>query len=282
MTRDKVGVFVSLVSTRIPFKGTGKEYIGERRCQFCHQTTRRQRQQRPSAPSLLLPGDDIPEIRDAVKAALQACCAQLRVKLLLAAARRQRAGRKKLLLRYVPDVCRAAIGVLRLMSVRYGVELAPAVAAGGAAAAGTKRRREAAPEEAAGAGAADASLEGIDPARRLLLSRFASGDVTEAVLAARLGEAVDRADLDAALDEHAGAVGGSIAGALKGGGQRGEDGEGAQDGGGGGGGGAAVFIAPLRRATLLQPDAGFVVHPHCLLQFLPAAVVAPASASSRR
>jgi len=228
----------------------------------------------------MFPGDDIPEIRDAVKAALQACCAQLRVKLLLAAARRQRAGRKKLLLRYVPDVCRAAIGVLRLMSARYGVELAPAVAAGGAAA-GAKRRREAAPEEA-GAGAVDALLEGIDPARRLLLSRFASGDVTEAVLAARLGEAVDRADLDAALDEHAGAVGGSIAGALKGGGQRGEDGEGAQDGGGGGGGGAAVFIAPLRRATLLQPEAGFVVHPHCLLQFLPAAVVAPASASSRR
>ena len=165
------------------------------------------------------------------------------------------------------------------MSARYGVELAPAVAAGGAAAAGAKRRREAAPEEA-GAGGADAPVEDIDPARRLLLSRFASGDVTEAVLAARLGEAVDRADLDAALDEHAGAVGGSIAGALKGGGQRGEDGEGEQDGGGGGG--AAVFIAPLRRATLLQPEAGFVVHPHCLLQFLPAAVVAPACASSRR
>jgi hypothetical protein len=26
---DKVGVFVSLVSTKIPFKGTGKEYIGD-------------------------------------------------------------------------------------------------------------------------------------------------------------------------------------------------------------------------------------------------------------
>lgn len=25
---DKVGVFVSLVSTKIPFKGAGKEYIG--------------------------------------------------------------------------------------------------------------------------------------------------------------------------------------------------------------------------------------------------------------
>lgn len=27
--KDRVGVFVSLVSTKIPFKGTGKEYIGE-------------------------------------------------------------------------------------------------------------------------------------------------------------------------------------------------------------------------------------------------------------
>lgn len=28
-TQDKVGVFVSIVSTKIPFKGTGKEYIGD-------------------------------------------------------------------------------------------------------------------------------------------------------------------------------------------------------------------------------------------------------------
>jgi hypothetical protein len=28
-TQDKIGVFVSVVSTKIPFKGTGKEYIGD-------------------------------------------------------------------------------------------------------------------------------------------------------------------------------------------------------------------------------------------------------------
>lgn len=28
-TTDKIGVFVSIVSTKIPFKGTGKEYIGD-------------------------------------------------------------------------------------------------------------------------------------------------------------------------------------------------------------------------------------------------------------
>ena len=27
--KNKVGVFVSLVSTKVPFKGTGKEYIGD-------------------------------------------------------------------------------------------------------------------------------------------------------------------------------------------------------------------------------------------------------------
>lgn len=28
-SQDKIGVFVSIVSTKIPFKGTGKEYIGD-------------------------------------------------------------------------------------------------------------------------------------------------------------------------------------------------------------------------------------------------------------
>lgn len=27
--QDKIGIFVSIVSTKIPFKGTGKEYIGD-------------------------------------------------------------------------------------------------------------------------------------------------------------------------------------------------------------------------------------------------------------
>lgn len=214
-------------------------------------------------------GDDIPEIRDAVKSALQACCAQLRVKLLLAAAKRQRAGRKKLLVRYIPDVCRAVLGALKSMSTRYGVELSTAAAAGGGAAgAGAKRKRAPAADDAGVA--ATASLDDVDPARRALLSRFAAGELNEALLSARLGEAVEKADLDAALDEHAGCAGG-IAGALKGGGGGG-DGDGED---GDSGGGTSAFIAPLRRAALLQPDAGFVAHPHCVIQFLPAAFVVP-------
>lgn len=49
-----MGVFVSIVSTKIPFKGTGKEYIG----------------------------DDTEEIRKCVKNALQRCCKQLKQHLL--------------------------------------------------------------------------------------------------------------------------------------------------------------------------------------------------------
>eukprot|EP00983_Pelagomonas_calceolata_P122433 1160909-Pelagomonas_calceolata.AAC.2 len=45
----QVGVFVSIVSTKIPFKGAGKEYIG----------------------------DDIEEMVGAVKQAIQACCVQV-------------------------------------------------------------------------------------------------------------------------------------------------------------------------------------------------------------
>ncbi len=41
-TSDKVGVFVSIVSTKIPYKGAGKEYIGASPCTdpvSCHRTT---------------------------------------------------------------------------------------------------------------------------------------------------------------------------------------------------------------------------------------------------
>ena len=49
MNQDKIGIFISIVSTKVPFKGTGKEYIG----------------------------DDIPEVQAAVKRALERCCNQV-------------------------------------------------------------------------------------------------------------------------------------------------------------------------------------------------------------
>ncbi|PWZ12933.1 DNA topoisomerase 6 subunit B [Zea mays] len=65
--QDKIGVFVSIVSTKIPFKGTGKEYIG----------------------------DDITEISSAVKSALKQCCLQLKSKIVKKLQARERQDRKR-------------------------------------------------------------------------------------------------------------------------------------------------------------------------------------------
>lgn len=82
--KDRVAVFVSLVSTKIPFKGTSKEYIGE----------------------------DATEIRDAVKSCLQHCCQQLKVKLVQRDNDRRNRDREKQLLKYAPDAAHALFKVL--------------------------------------------------------------------------------------------------------------------------------------------------------------------------
>mmetsp|Transcript_57471 Transcript_57471/g.140265 ORF Transcript_57471/g.140265 Transcript_57471/m.140265 type:complete len:747 (+) Transcript_57471:95-2335(+) len=88
--RDKIGVFVSIVSTKIPYKGTGKEYIG----------------------------DDISEISTSVKRALQSCCQQLRVHLLKRNALRDQRERKNKLSKYIPDVSRSLYDLLDGMRKR--------------------------------------------------------------------------------------------------------------------------------------------------------------------
>jgi DNA topoisomerase VI subunit B len=82
--RDKIGVFVSIVSTKIPYKGTGKEYIG----------------------------DDITEIQQSVKRAIQNCCNQLKAHLTKRNALRDIKERKSRLVKYIPDVGRALFGLL--------------------------------------------------------------------------------------------------------------------------------------------------------------------------
>lgn len=88
--RDKIGVFVSIVSTKIPYKGTGKEYIG----------------------------DDISEISTSVKRALQSCCQQLRVHLQKRNALRDQRERKNKLIKYIPDVSRSLFDLLEGMRKR--------------------------------------------------------------------------------------------------------------------------------------------------------------------
>jgi DNA topoisomerase-6 subunit B len=151
IARDKVGVFVSLVSTKIPFKGTGKEYIG----------------------------DDITEIREAVKSALQSCCTQMRVKLLRASALRAKANRRKTLIKYIPDVTRALAASYKAVCAR----------------AGEKRSRS-------GAGVDDSAA---DQRRDAWISRFKRGEISDELISKQLHVAVERADLDAALDAASGA-----------------------------------------------------------------------------
>lgn len=85
-SQDKIGVFVSIVSTKIPFKGTGKEYIG----------------------------DDISEIASAVKSAIQQCCVQLKTKIVKRIQAREQQERKRNLNKYLPDVTNAIYNVLKL------------------------------------------------------------------------------------------------------------------------------------------------------------------------
>ncbi|EOY32515.1 hypothetical protein QUC31_019381 [Theobroma cacao] len=87
-TQDKIGVFVSIVSTKIPFKGTGKEYIG----------------------------DDISEIASAVKSAIKQCCIQLKSKIVKKMQAREQQERKRNLSKYIPDATNAVYDVLKEMA----------------------------------------------------------------------------------------------------------------------------------------------------------------------
>ena len=234
----------------------------------------------PSIPLLrLAAGDDIEAIRDAVRSAIQSCCSQLRIKLLRASAIRARANRRKILAKYVPDVARAVFAALKSFSARpppAGAqsassssslllgddedEEAPAAAA---AAAGTKRQRSGDLDELDEddpAGHSSSSSGSSRARRRQLLAGVASGALTEASIGSKLMEAVEKADLDAAL-EQASAITGLAAG--------GDDEE---------GGGASVFVAPTRLATF--QGAVNIALPHCVVRFLPGALLPPTDPSA--
>lgn len=133
-SQDKVGVFVSLVSTKIPFKGAGKEYIA----------------------------DDVQEIQDAVKSAIQNCCNQLKKKIVRAQAAREQRQRKKNLVKYIPNVASAVFTVLQSISDR---------------------------------GARESKVAG-----ERVIADVASGTVTEDSLREMLEQHVERIDTDMAME----------------------------------------------------------------------------------
>ena len=82
------------MSTKVPFKGTGKEYIG----------------------------DDIIEIQTSVKRALQSCCQQLRSQLTKRNALRDAHQRRSRLVKYIPDATTSIFGILDVMRKRKAEE----------------------------------------------------------------------------------------------------------------------------------------------------------------
>ena len=151
---DKVGVWVSVVSTKIPYKGAGKEYIA----------------------------DDMDDMVSAVRAAIQGCCAQLKVKIARAQAVREQKQRKRNLTKYVPDAANALFGVLDSMA-EGDEEAAEGSKNPVIPPAGPKRRR----------------LELLDNGGQMLRD-VSSGKVTRDTLAAMLTEHVERVDTDMALE----------------------------------------------------------------------------------
>ena len=85
---DRISVFVSIVSTKIPFKGTSKEYIG----------------------------DDKDVLHDCIKKAITNCCLQLKRRIASQQAARTKADRKKQMAKYIPDVARSLMSVLNAMT----------------------------------------------------------------------------------------------------------------------------------------------------------------------
>lgn len=83
---QKVNVFVSIVSTKIPFKGTGKEYIG----------------------------NDVIEIKTSVKRAIMGCCQQLKPKLHNNINKREREQRMKILLKYSKTLTDSLCGIINM------------------------------------------------------------------------------------------------------------------------------------------------------------------------
>lgn len=140
---DKVGVFVSIVSTKIPFKGAGKEYMA----------------------------DDVEEIQLAVKAAIQSCCQQLRSKIAKAQAAREQKLRKRNLTKYIPNVAGAVFTVLKSIADAQKVTMTS-----------SKKRRL-------------GNKDGDD-----VIPGVVAGQVTEALLSAKLSEHVERIDSDMALE----------------------------------------------------------------------------------
>ena len=84
---QKIGVYISIVSTKIPYGGPNKEYIG----------------------------DEDESLQKAVRDSIMKCCIQLKARLVRSEAMRQQRDRQESLRRYIPHVARSLCGILESM-----------------------------------------------------------------------------------------------------------------------------------------------------------------------
>jgi len=252
----QVGIFVSVVSTKIPFKGTSKEYIGE----------------------------DVEPIAEAVRKALMQCAVQLKHHIARREAEKDARNRRKNLTKYVPDVSDALFKVLAKVYERDGHAPADMVftaggGTGGGAGGGeaSPQRKRARPEDGGGADGLGSTWW---PAKRSLMASLHAKTLTKQSLANVLVKQAESADAFAVEDSGAAADGGNGGkGSGNGGGEaggssgaggkgRGSKGKGGQaaglssaylvalpmeedDDGGGGGGGWGRPLAGARSSVLL-------------------------------
>jgi DNA topoisomerase VI subunit B len=120
--KDRVGVFVSIVSTKIPFKGTSKEYIGDDGTFVKYVLSLWVFVPSNSTSSTLFVVHNFPslatEIHQSVKRSIQSCCQQLRSHLMKRNALKDAKTRRSKLVKYVPDVSRSLYGLLEGMRQR--------------------------------------------------------------------------------------------------------------------------------------------------------------------
>ena len=167
---DRIGVFVSIVSSKVPFKGTSKEYIG----------------------------DDRGVLHDSVKRSVVGCCLQLKKRIASRQRERDREERKKLFKRYIPDVTRAVWNVLTLMQQDAVIPQWTDGQGGGRA---SKRRR------AEGGGDGSSGVEvgvGVSAAMAELygsvMKRMRSGELSDARLSECLNVCVERKNSELAME----------------------------------------------------------------------------------
>lgn len=167
--KDKIGVFVSIVSTKIPFKGTSKEYIG----------------------------DDIAEFKASVKRAIQGCCQQLRIHLASTNAAKELQERRKLLMQFIPNVAHAVFTIATSIAASYGAENVAATTTSG----GRKKRATASASAAGPSNKDDSTLSEQQRAKRMKVAELISkGQLTQQTIRHELEQAVQKADLTLALD----------------------------------------------------------------------------------